>query len=95
VALGGCNLGPRYHHPDIPPPPAWRADEVSGPATWPSADWWKGFSSPQLDLLIDQAQHANDDIAAAIARVREADAQARIARCAAAAGNFRHGQCNA
>jgi multidrug efflux system outer membrane protein len=53
--------------------------EVSSQASWPSADWWQGFSSPQLNLLIDEAQHANDDIAAAIARVREADAQARIA----------------
>jgi multidrug efflux system outer membrane protein len=79
LALSACNLGPRYHKPDIPPPPAWRADEVGGPTTWPSADWWKGFSSPQLDILIDEAQHTNDDIAAAIARVREADAQARIA----------------
>jgi NodT family efflux transporter outer membrane factor (OMF) lipoprotein len=79
LALAACNLGPRYRHPDIPPPGAWRADEVSGQAAWPSADWWQGFSSPQLDLLIDEAQHANDDIAAAIARIREADAQARIA----------------
>ena len=79
LALSACNLGPRYHKPQVPPPPAWRADEVSGPAAWPSADWWKGFSSPQLDLLIDEAQHSNDDIAGAIARVREADAQARIA----------------
>ena len=79
LALAACNLGPRYHHPDIPPPPAWRADEVSGQSTWPSADWWRGFSSQQLDVLIDEAQHTNDDIAAAIARVREADAQARIA----------------
>ena len=79
LALSACNLGPRYHKPQIPPPPAWRGDEVSGTAAWPSADWWKGFSSPQLDLLIDEAQHSNDDIAAAIARVREADAQARIA----------------
>jgi NodT family efflux transporter outer membrane factor (OMF) lipoprotein len=79
LAIAGCNLGPRYHHPDIPPPPAWRPDEVNGQTAWPSADWWHGFSSPQLDLLIDEAQHTNDDIAAAIARVREADAQATIA----------------
>jgi len=43
------------------------------------SNWWQGFESPQLDALIAQALHANDDIAAAIARVREADAQARIA----------------
>jgi multidrug efflux system outer membrane protein len=79
LALAACSLGPHYRRPEIPPPPAWRADEVSGQTAWPSADWWRGFSSPQLNLLIEEAQHANDDIAAAIARVREADAQARIA----------------
>jgi len=46
---------------------------------WPSADWWRGFGSTQLNDLIAQAQRANDDIAAAIARVRQADAQAQIA----------------
>ena len=79
LACSACSLGPRYTHPDIPPPTAWRADEVSGQAAWPSAQWWQGFSSPQLNLLIEEAEHTNDDIAAAIARVREADAQARIA----------------
>ena len=52
---------------------------MHGQTAWPSADWWKGFSSPQLDVLIGEAQHTNDDIAAAVARVREADAQATIA----------------
>jgi outer membrane protein, multidrug efflux system len=79
LTLAACNLGPRYRHPNIPPPAAWREEEVKGPAAWPSSDWWHGFSSPQLNLLIEQAQHANDDIAAAVARVREADAQVRIA----------------
>jgi len=79
LALAACTLGPRYRHPQIPPPAAWRGDEVSAQAQWPSVDWWRGFSSPQLNLLIEEAQQANDDIAAAIARVREADAQARIA----------------
>jgi multidrug efflux system outer membrane protein len=79
LALAACSLGPRYRRPDIPPPAAWRADEVGAQAAWPSSDWWHGFSSPQLNLLISEAQRANDDVAAAIARVREADAQARIA----------------
>ncbi len=51
----------------------------AGPPAWPSSDWWHGFNSPQLDDLMSQAQHANDDIAAAVARIREADAQVRIA----------------
>jgi multidrug efflux system outer membrane protein len=48
-------------------------------AAWPSADWWHGFGSAQLDDLIAQAQHANDDLGAAIARVQQADAQAQVA----------------
>ena len=42
-------------------------------------DWWKSFDSPILNDLMEQARAANDDIAAAIARVQQADAQARIA----------------
>jgi outer membrane protein, multidrug efflux system len=79
MTLSGCNLGPRYRHPDVPPPNAWRGEEVEGSAAWPSSDWWRGFSSPQLDQLMSEAQQANDDIAAAVARVTEADAQVRIA----------------
>jgi len=48
-------------------------------AAWPSAEWWREFGSPQLDDFIAQAQRANDDIAASVARVRQADAQAQIA----------------
>jgi NodT family efflux transporter outer membrane factor (OMF) lipoprotein len=83
--LSACNLGPRYQRPDVPPPPAWRQGEPQGqaapaePAAWPSADWWQGFHSAQLDQLMAQARRANDDIAAAIARITQADEQARIA----------------
>src|ERR1700689_3008273 len=79
VALSGCNLGPRYHRPDIPPPAAWRPDEAAADAAWPSSEGGQGFGSAPVNRLIEDAQHSNDDIAAAIARVREADAQARIA----------------
>jgi multidrug efflux system outer membrane protein len=77
MALSACNLGPRYHRPDIPPPPAWNSSEVGAPQ-WPSVDWWRSFGSPELDELIAEAARANDDIAAAVARIREADAQVRI-----------------
>jgi multidrug efflux system outer membrane protein len=74
-----CSLGPRYHRPSIPAPEAWRADAAPGPGTWPSRDWWRGFHSAELDRLLGEARSANDDLAAAIARVHEADAQRRIA----------------
>ncbi len=57
-----------------------RAEDASG--VWPSADWWHGFGSQTLDDLIAEAQRSNDDLAAAIARVEEADAQVRIAGAA-------------
>lgn len=52
------------------------------PSTWPSVDWWHTFDSKQLDELIEQAQRANFDLAAAVARIRQADAQTRIAGAA-------------
>jgi multidrug efflux system outer membrane protein len=77
--LGACSLGPYYHRPDIPPPPAWTTPADASVTPWPASDWWRGFASDDLNDLIAQAQRANDDLRAAIARVREADAQRRIA----------------
>src|SRR5580704_1652624 len=76
--MSAC-LGPRYHHPDIPPPSAWSTAPSAADAQWPENGWWHGFGSEDLDSFIAQAQTANDDLHAAIARVREADAQRRIA----------------
>src|ERR1700744_172458 len=83
LVLTACSVGPTYKRPDIPPPAVWReAPPNDQEGVWPSADWWHGFGSPTLDDLIAQAQSSNDDLAAAIARVEEADAQARIAGAA-------------
>ena len=81
VALTACSLGPKYQHPDIPPPAQW-TDGGQASAVWPSADWWREFNSPELNELITEARSANDDLAAAIARVDEADAQAQVAGAA-------------
>ena len=78
-ALSGCNLGPYYHRPDIQAPAAWATPSDTNAPEWPGTDWWQGFGSSELDQLIGQAQHANDDLRAAIARVHQADAQRRIA----------------
>jgi NodT family efflux transporter outer membrane factor (OMF) lipoprotein len=83
LVLGACSVGPAYHRPDIPPPAAWRESPPNeNEGIWPNAEWWHGFGSPTLDDLIAQAQRSNDDLAAAVARVEEADAQARIAGAA-------------
>jgi outer membrane protein, multidrug efflux system len=77
--LAACNLGPRYHRPDTPVPPAWVTTPDANAPQWPTSDWWRGFGSQDLSELIQHAQRANDDLRAAIARVHQADAQRRIA----------------
>lgn len=51
-------------------------------ARWPAADWWRAYRDPQLDAWIAAAQAGNPTLAAAQARVREAQAMARVARSA-------------
>jgi outer membrane protein, multidrug efflux system len=83
AALTACSVGPAYKRPDIPLPAQWHDPAASDDAgVWPNADWWHGFGSGKLDELIAEAQRSNDDLAAAIARVEEADAQVRIAGAA-------------
>jgi NodT family efflux transporter outer membrane factor (OMF) lipoprotein len=79
TALSGCDVGPDYRHPVVALPAGWREAGGTGHAVWPAEDWWRGFGSPQLDDFIAEAEAQNFDIAAAIARVREADGQLRIA----------------
>jgi multidrug efflux system outer membrane protein len=76
--LAGCDLGPDYEHPTTETPAGWREGDAQAGAPWPAADWWKGFGSPELDALMTRAQEANPDLGAAVARIREADAQVRI-----------------
>ena len=66
--------------PDVPPPAVWATEDAAAARQWPTSDWWRGFGSDDLNSFIAQAQLTNDDLRAAIARVREADAQRLIAR---------------
>jgi NodT family efflux transporter outer membrane factor (OMF) lipoprotein len=81
--VSACSVGTPYRKPEIPLSQTWQAqgsgEGAEEPAIWPSADWWHGFGSGRLDELISQARSSNDDLAAAMARVQEADAQLRIA----------------
>jgi len=76
LLLAGCRLGPAYRPPAQDLPDAWRAPATGGAA--PSADWWKGFGSAELDGLMADALAGGFDIQAAIARIRQADQQIRI-----------------
>lgn len=78
LLLAGC-MGPRPPVPEgVTPPVAWRVE--TGPSVAIEHDWWQSYGDPALTALVGQALAQNDDVAVALARVREADAQARIAR---------------
>ena len=61
-------------------PAAFEQPSTQGP--WPDADWYRGFASGELDSLIALAGDNSLDIAAAAARVKQADARARQAGAA-------------
>ena len=74
-----CSLGPYYHRPRFAAPESWVTPQAAAAREWPASEWWRGFGSDELDTYIEQAQRANDDLRAAVARVHQADAQRRIA----------------
>ena len=78
LALAGCGRGRDQVAADLDIPAAYRATSETATAAWPAGDWWTGFGSPELNALIARARARNFDIQAAIARVRQADAQVRI-----------------
>ncbi len=79
AALCGCHLGPDYQRPVSAIPATWQQAPPGTMAAWPPPDWWRAFGSPQLDALMNRAHAGNLDLLAAAARVRQADAQARVA----------------
>jgi multidrug efflux system outer membrane protein len=78
LALSACDLGPDYARPAVDIPPAFRATAASAAAAWPPTEWWHAFGSTELDGLIADARAHNQNLAAAVARVVEADAQVSI-----------------
>ncbi len=59
-------------------PTAWQYAERDA-AQLNNQRWWTQFGSPQLNRLIEQARRDSFDVAAAVARVRQAQATAVIA----------------
>lgn len=82
VLLAGCM--PKGEPPDaaLDVPGTYRAGDSKTDAALPQLDWWRGFRSRELTTLIEEAQTVNFDIAAASARIAQADALARVAGAA-------------
>src|SRR5262249_49573868 len=74
--LTGCLFTSERPAVPLDVPDTYRAGR--GTHAPPAVDWWRGFNSRELTALIEEAQTNNNDIGAAIARIVQADAQAKI-----------------
>ncbi len=79
AGLSSCNLDWEKPDPSLPPPERFReAKPRSAPPIGAAHDFSTRFGSRELVAFVDRALENNNDIAAAVARIREADAQARV-----------------
>ncbi|MCC2108296.1 MAG: TolC family protein, partial [Hyphomicrobiales bacterium] len=76
-AIAGCDLDWKKPTFAIPDPPKYRA-AAEKPADPVPDRWADTFGSRELSALVDRALADNLDIAAAVARIEQADAQAKI-----------------
>jgi len=83
-AVAGCAVGPDYSKPEVETPAAYK--ELEGWATAKPADaipkgkWWEVFNDPVLNDLAEQVSVSNQQLAAAEARYRQAQAAVTSAR---------------
>jgi NodT family efflux transporter outer membrane factor (OMF) lipoprotein len=79
-----CAVGPRYHQPDTPVPPAFKEagnwTPVQPGDRAPRGQWWQVFQDVQLSTLEDQIAVSNQTLKAAAARFAEARALLGSAR---------------
>src|SRR6202035_2589681 len=77
----GCSLQ-ATKPPAVAMPASFEQTLPSDQAAWPGRDWYRGFGSPTLNGLIEQASSNNFDVSAARSRIAQADARARQAHAA-------------
>jgi NodT family efflux transporter outer membrane factor (OMF) lipoprotein len=86
LALNSCAVGPKYVRPTVEMPPAFKEKL---PAGWKEAQpddgavrgkWWTVYDDAQLNTLEEQISISNQNVLAAEAQFREAQAAVSIAR---------------
>lgn len=83
ASLGGCNLDWEKPEASIPPPERFREAKPKSALPIPTgADFAGKFGSKEVTGLVSLALGDNLDIAAAAARIQQADAQARVSSAA-------------
>ena len=84
TALCGCAIGPDYKKPDVETPPAYKEQGDWKPAAVAAmpggGQWWKIYGDPVLDDLEAQVEVNNQNLKAADAAFRQAEALVDQAR---------------
>ena len=81
VLVSACAVGPDYVRPERTSPAAFRQAEAAVYSTAePIAEFWAGFDDPTLARLVEESLAANYDLRAALARLDQARALARLSR---------------
>lgn len=80
IVLSACSMAPNYQQPDMDIPGGWSHVAGVGLAAQPSSSpFWQEFGSAGLDQLIESALAENRELQAALHRIEQARAQARVA----------------
>ena len=91
LALAGCAVGPDYQRPSAPVPAVYKEATTAAGATWlPAApadafdrgEWWRLFGDEELNRLVARVAIDNQNVAAAVAAYRQAQAVVGEARAA-------------
>ena len=77
LALGGCAIGEKYFRPAANVSPTWKAEQQTSETL--DKTWWNKFNSQELLTLVSEAEDNNTDLRAALQRINQARAQAKIA----------------
>ena len=77
LGLAACSFAPKYERPDLPMPETY---SVAASTDTIPLDWWTLFGDTTLNALVEEALAANQDLAAAAARVEQARAIAGVAK---------------
>lgn len=98
AGLSACSLAPEFSNPEVAVPNAYKEQPATAPATtdpgnaqWKPAEprdgesrgaWWTRFGDPLLNEYEQRAAGANQDLAAALARLEGSRALVRLASAA-------------
>lgn len=79
LALSACSLAPDYRRPPMALPAGWSEVAGVGATQHSTLPFWQELGSDELNRLIDNVLAQNLDLTAALHRIEQARAQAKVA----------------